>query len=86
MAEKHVRMLAWLGSLLVFFPIWISAQRLFSHVVMVIPLELPRWLHGLITLLIFGTVLLGVSYAAASWLNRRYPDSPARSASWDAPQ
>jgi hypothetical protein len=82
MQEKNARSLAWFASLLVFFPLWISAQHLFSNAVSVLELNMPDWLYGFFTLLILGGVLLGVAYASAFLLNRKYPNSPARSANW----
>lgn len=87
MQEKEVRTLVWFGSLVVFFPLWVALQAGFSLLTgwleMRFGLVLPPWLRGLFTLIILGGALLGVSYAAAAWLNRKYPNAQVRSASWD---
>jgi hypothetical protein len=87
MQEKEVRTLAWFGSLVVFFPLWVAAQAGFSLLAGWLEtqfgLTMPPWLRGLFTIAILGGSLLGVSYATAAWLNPKFPDSKARSASWD---
>ncbi|HMO50517.1 MAG TPA: hypothetical protein PKE26_01285 [Kiritimatiellia bacterium] len=88
MRESSVRSLAWLVTLIVFFPLWVGAQRLFSEGVLAAERawrwSMPGWMHGLATFLIFAGVLMSLSYLVASRLNRRFPNSPVRDASWNA--
>lgn len=83
MHEHNVRTLAWFISLLVFFPCWIGLQYGVTHLLEISGVELSRWVYGWITFSVMFFVLFGVSYGVAYFLNRRYPDSPPRSASWD---
>lgn len=82
MQEKHARSLTWFCSLVVFFPAWIVCQRLFVRAVRGSGLDLPDWLYGLCTFLIFAILLMFTAYRAAAFINRLFPDSPPRSADW----
>lgn len=87
MQEKHVRSLACVVVLLVFFPAWIAANYALSLAIQTCArwtgLVCPPWMAGTLQFAVFAAILLGLAYTAARRLNRRYPDSPARSASWN---
>jgi len=85
--EKDVRSLVCLGVILVFFPCWLIALHALHYAVAFLAdatgLILPRWLTGLLQIAVLGITLMTLAYAAAARLNKRYPNSPPRSANWE---
>lgn len=83
MHEYNVRTLVWYVSLILFFPCWIAAMRGYVYLTRAFDIVLPRWLDALMHVFILGGVMMLIAYTAARLLDRRYPNSPPRSASWD---
>lgn len=88
MQEKNIRGLFWLGSLLLFFPLWIGlmhgVQLGLDEAAIRWSWRLPDWFRGLISFGLLALCLLGPAYLLAKHLDRRFPDSPPGSAAWDA--
>jgi hypothetical protein len=71
---------------IVFFPLLVLTLRGWHHAhqaLVALDLAPPGWLRNLITLLLFGGLYMGLAYATAAWLDRRYPHTRARSAAWE---
>ena len=87
MEEKDVRSLVWFGVLLLFFPCWLLAQYGLHYGLVLIAdttgLIFPRWFTGLLQIVVLGLTLMTLAYAAAARLDRKYPNSPTRSANWE---
>lgn len=84
--EKDVRALVWLAVMLVFFPCWLLAQYALHYGLAFLTdstgLMLPRWFTGLLQIAVLGFTLMTLAYAAAARLDKKYPNSPPRSADW----
>ena len=80
MQEKHVRIMAWIGSSILFIPILIGLLHLYSAALSlaetVTHQKLPPHWNSLLQFLIFGFSYVALAYLVTHQLNRRYPDSP----------
>ncbi|HMP72592.1 MAG TPA: hypothetical protein PKE55_04945 [Kiritimatiellia bacterium] len=87
MEERHIRSLAWFGSLLIFFPTWIGLMHGFQWLLGQLEGGLgwvpAPWIRGLVTFGLLAGCLLVPAYAIARVLDRRFPGSAVRSAAWD---
>jgi hypothetical protein len=69
-----------------FFPLLVVVLRGWhrAHEALVaLDLAPPGWLRNLIIFLLFAGLYMGLAYAMAAWLNRRYPQTRPSSASWE---
>ena len=82
MHEYRMRAACWLGLQVVFFPVFILMIWMHHGLFTVLPdragIQVPNWLRDWTGILVPASVYLAASYALARWLNRRYPNSPAR--------
>ena len=87
--QLHVRGLCWLGVCLATVPLLVLGLHLFAAVISGLAgagLVIPGWLHDLLSFGVFAAIFLGLAKLATRFLDRRYPHTPVRSASWnDAP-
>ena len=87
MKEKNVRSIAWFVTLVIFFPLWIASQAFLDFILRLTKehwdIAWPAWFTGILSILVFGGVLLGLAYRTAAIMHRKYPDSPPRDAAWD---
>lgn len=70
----------------VFFPLLVLVLRGWHHAhasLIAADLEPPGWLRNLITFLLFAGLYMGLAYATAAMLNRRYPRTRVESAAWE---
>jgi hypothetical protein len=84
--EKHVRSLVWFGVVLAFFPCWLLAQHVLHFTLAFLAdstgWTMTSWLMGLLQLAVLGLTLMTLAYAAANRLDKKWPNSPPRSARW----
>lgn len=90
MQDRSARGLGWLAMHVVFFPLLVMLLRGWHRVheaLQAADLAPPAWLRNAITFGLFASLYMGLAYAVAALLNRRYPHTPVESASWeDAPR
>ena len=86
MDDRSARGLGWLGMHLVFFPLLVLVLRGWHAVheaLQAAGAAPPGWLRNTIIFLLFAGLYMGLAYATAALLNRRYPHTRATSADWE---
>ncbi len=69
MKRKTLRVLAFYGMHIVYFPLLIVSLRLFTYMRVAFTDEWPGWLTGVATLAIAGGLYVFMGYRLTRWLN-----------------
>lgn len=86
MNDRDGRALGWLLMHVVYFPLLVVSLRGWHGAVTLLTergVVIPGWLHTASTFLVFAALYMGLAYAVAAVLNRRYPSTPVTSADWE---
>ncbi len=86
MNDRSARGVGWMAMHLVFFPLLVIVLRGWHRAhetLLALDLAPPGWLRNVITFLLFAGLYMGLAYATAAWMNRRYPHTRVESAAWE---
>ncbi len=67
---KTLRILAFYGMHLLYFPLLIIALRLYTYTRLAFGFDPAPWLNGLLSFLIAGIMYAALGYSLVRWLNR----------------
>ena len=74
MSFKTLRMLAFYGMHLLYFPLLVVSLRLFTYIREASAAQWPGWLNGLATFAIAGGLYVAMGYRVTRWLDQAEAD------------